>query len=229
MATQGLTLIQKNDKRRSEYTLYFEIGMVVALSIFIFLFTMEWNPDTEFREIVTQQDLVTTEEIVQTKQEVRAPAPPKPIVPVVVSNDQVISEDMEFDIDTELDLDATLELPVGPPPPASSGDEQEAEVFVVVERMPELIGGIAGMQEKIVYPEIAKMAGIEGRVFVEFVIDERGNVQNPRVVRGIGGGCDEAALAAVKTVKFRPGMQRGKPVRVRYTLPVMFKLNASST
>jgi protein TonB len=227
MLTQGYSIVQRNDQRRSEYTIYVEVGMIVALLLLIILFKADIRPDQEFVLAATQQEAVQTEEIIQTKQEVKAPPPPRPVVPVTVSNDQVIADNMEFDLSTELDLDASLELPVGPPP-TEAKEETEAEVFVVVERMPELVGGINAVQQFIVYPEIARMAGIEGRVFVEFVIDERGNVLNPRIVRGIGGGCDEAALAAVKKVKFKPGMQRGKPVRVRYTLPVMFKLNAST-
>ena len=90
-----------------------------------------------------------------------------------------------------------------------------------------MIGGLQSIQGKIKYPEIAILAGIEGRVMVTFVIDEEGNVLNPVVVRGIGGGCDEAAVEAVRKAKFIPGMQRGRPVRVQFTLPVTFKLNVT--
>ena len=72
--------------------------------------------------------------------------------------------------------------------------------------------------------QLAKEAGIEGRVYVKFVINEKGNVVNPKVVRGIGGGCDQAAIEAVKKAKFVPGLQRGKPVKVWYTMPIYFKL-----
>ena len=75
--------------------------------------------------------------------------------------------------------------------------------------------------------EIARKAGLEGRVYLQFIIDERGKVHNPIVVRGIGGGCDEAAIDAIKKVSFSPGLQRGKPVKVKYSLPIMFKLAKS--
>lgn len=75
------------------------------------------------------------------------------------------------------------------------------------------------------YPQVAIRAGIEGRVTVQFVVDENGNVQNPRVIRGIGGGCDEEALRVVKTAQFSPGMQRGRPVQVQMSLPILFKLS----
>ena len=92
---------------------------------------------------------------------------------------------------------------------------------------PVLLGGIASVQSKIVYPAMAMSAGIEGRVIVQFTISKEGNVLNPFIVRGIGGGCDEEALRAVKEAKFRPGMQRGRAVQVRYTLPITFKLKSS--
>jgi TonB family protein len=100
----------------------------------------------------------------------------------------------------------------------------ENEYFVAVETMPEIIGGFASIQEKIVYPEIAKRAGIEGKVYILAFIDENGNVASARIIKGIGAGCDEAALEAVKQTKFIPGRQRSKPVKVQVTVPIVFKL-----
>jgi len=96
--------------------------------------------------------------------------------------------------------------------------------FVAVEQMPEPIGGIGAIQKSIVYPEIAKRAGVEGRVFVKAFIDSTGTVAKTELIRGIGTGCDEAAMAAVKKIKFKPGVQRGKPVNVQVTVPILFKL-----
>jgi TonB family protein len=101
----------------------------------------------------------------------------------------------------------------------------ENTFFVSVEQMPEPIGGIAGIQKRIRYPEIAKRAGIEGRVFVLAFIDAKGNVVKARIIKGIGAGCDEAALKAVEKTKFTPGRQRGKAVNVQVTVPILFKLN----
>ena len=106
---------------------------------------------------------------------------------------------------------------------------EQDDFFVVVEEMPELIGGLTGLLTKIEYPEMARRAGIEGRVIIQFIVSENGDVENARVVRGIGGGADEEALRVVKTAKFKPGYQRGKPVRVQYSLPVVFKLGDSET
>ncbi|REL24317.1 TonB family protein [Rhodohalobacter sp. SW132] len=98
------------------------------------------------------------------------------------------------------------------------------DFFVVVEEMPELIGGLASIQQDIRYPEMARRAGIEGRVYIQFIVNEEGDVENPQVIRGIGGGADEEALRAVQHAKFKPGIQRGRPVRVQYSLPVVFRL-----
>ncbi len=129
------------------------------------------------------------------------------------------------------------EVTVIPPPPPTPDMPQpgvpvnrpgEPETFVIVEQMPELIGGLAGINERIVYPEIARRAGIEGRVIVQFLVEPDGSVSNPAVVRGIGAGCDEEALRVVRTATFKPGMQRGEPVRVKMSLPVTFDLGPAN-
>jgi len=106
----------------------------------------------------------------------------------------------------------------------NTASNQFADYFVAVEQMPSPIGGIKAIQENIVYPEIAKRAGIEGRVFVKAYIDSTGTVTKTELLRGIGSGCDEAAMNAVKKVKFKPGRQRGKAVNVQVTVPIVFKL-----
>ena len=107
-------------------------------------------------------------------------------------------------------------------------DEVE-DFFVVVEEMPELIGGIESIANEITYPETARQAGIEGRVYVQFIVNEEGEVEHPRVIRGIGGGADEEALRVVSQAKFKPGLQRGQPVRVQFSLPIMFRLTEEET
>lgn len=98
------------------------------------------------------------------------------------------------------------------------------EVFNVVDEMPEIIGGIQEIYKHIEYPRSARLAEIEGRVFLKFIVDEKGNVSNPMVIKDIGGGCGDAAIAGIKKVKFKPGKNGGEPVRVYYTLPVTFKI-----
>ena len=90
--------------------------------------------------------------------------------------------------------------------------------------MPEPIGGIQAIQSKIIYPEIAKRAGVEGKVYVLAFVDEKGDVTNVKIIKGLGAGLDEAALNAVKQTKFKPGKQRGKPVKVQVSIPIVFRL-----
>ncbi len=105
-------------------------------------------------------------------------------------------------------------------------DAEEEEVFTVIESMPEPVGGMAAIFENLTYPESARRAGIEGRVIVEFTVDELGNLEDPVVVQGIGGGCDEAAVAAIEAVEWIPGTQRGEPVSTSYSLPITFRMDA---
>lgn len=203
---------------RSYYTVLLELGLLLALVIFIVAVRVEIRSEAPEEIQLSEQEIVEMEEIVQTRQMETPPPPPRPPVPVEVPNDEII-EDIDINIDADLALDGPLNLPP-PPPPA----EEEEDFFTVVENMPELIGGLAGLQRNITYPEMARKAGIEGRVFLQFIVNERGEVENPRVIRGIGGGCDEEALKAIKKAKFKPGLQRGRPVRVQYNLPVVFKL-----
>lgn len=107
-------------------------------------------------------------------------------------------------------------------PPNSSKKEDH---FVAVEKMPELIGGLESIMTKIQYPEEAKKAGIEGRVYVQFIVNKQGDVENAKVIRGIGGGADEEALRVVRQAKFKPGYQQGEPVRVQYSIPIFFQLS----
>jgi protein TonB len=205
---------------RNYYTLLLEGGLILALLISIAAVKITFTSDGPDEIVLDNPEDVVMEEVIQTKQIETPPPPPRPPVPVEVPNDEIIEDDI-IDIDAELDFDGPIDLP---PPPPQEDEEEEEEIFVVVEQMPELKGGLAGLQKSVKYPDLARRAGIEGRVIIQFVVNEQGKVTNPRVVRGIGGGCDEEALRAVQAAKFTPGMQRGRPVRVQYSLPVVFKL-----
>ncbi len=114
-----------------------------------------------------------------------------------------------------------------PPPPVEV--EAEPQIFTIVEEMPSFPGGEAKLFEylgkHIKYPQMATDMGISGVVYVTFVVDEHGKVKDPKVLRGIGGGCDEEAIRVVKNMPtWEPGKQRGKAVRVQYNLPIRFTL-----
>ena len=214
--------LKKNPKAdlRSKYSKFFEVSLIAALALLIVAFKFFPHLKPEKKIATDTQELFNVEDVQQTKQENRPPPPPKPPIPIEAPTDNVLND---IDISsTELDVNANVEAP---PPPREEKKDEEPTYFVAVEEMPEPIGGIAAIQAKIVYPEIAKRAGVEGRVYINAFVDEHGNVTKAVVLKGIGAGCDEAALKAVKETKFKPGRQRGKAVKVQVSVPVIFKLS----
>ena len=106
-----------------------------------------------------------------------------------------------------------------------SSAADSAEVFLVVEQMPEIIGGLPALYKEIRYPDAAIRNNVEGRVFLQFVVDENGEATDVEIMRDIGSGCGEAAAEAIKKVSFTPGLQNGSPVKVRFSLPVTFRIS----
>jgi protein TonB len=203
---------------KQQYQLNLMGGWVMSLSIMIILFRINLYSAPPTPPPIEEQEIIQMEEIIQTKQIETPPPPPRPPVPVEVPNDEILEDDI-VELDLEFDLGDEIALPPPPPP-----KEEEEQFFIVVENMPQLIGGLGKLQSQVTYPEMARRAGIEGRVTIQFIVNERGQVENPRVIRGIGGGCDEEALAAVSKARFTPGLQRGRPVKVQYSLPIVFRL-----
>lgn len=214
---------------RGSYRLTLELALVLALGVVIALVRAPLRGGETTLAIPLQaQEVVQMEEIQQTKQLERPPAPPRPPVPVEVPDD-VILEDDDLDLDATLDLDeAVASLPPPPPPAAeeTTAEPEEEEIFVVVEEMPEIIGGMQRLYSLLEYPEIARQAGLEGQVVVRVVVGTDGRPSQPEVVRSAGEVLDQAAVAAVMQLRFKPGRQRGRPVRVRMALPIRFKLRA---
>jgi protein TonB len=116
------------------------------------------------------------------------------------------------------------------PPEPVVADPDEGKVFTYVEEMPSFPnGGEAGMYEyiskNIKYPPLARENGISGRVFVNFIVDKNGNVKDVKVLRGIGGGCDEEAIRVIKSMPdWKPGKQNGRAVQVSFNVPINFTL-----
>ncbi len=212
----------KNPKAdlRAMYRKVFEISLIISLAFLIVAFKFFPNIKNNLIKTEGPQELFKVEDIQQTKQENRPPPPPKPPIPIEAPSEDVL-EDIEIG-STELDVNQEVAAP--PPPPEEKHVEEEPTYFVAVEEMPEPIGGIAAIQSKIVYPEIAKRAGVEGKVYVKAYVDEKGNVTKTEVVKGLGAGLDEAAVKAVQATKFKPGKQRGKAVKVQVMIPIQFKL-----
>ncbi len=218
--------LKKNPKvdLRRKYLRSLEISFVIALAFLIIAF--KYYPSFEKEEIKTEaaQELVQVEDVDVTQQQAAPPSPPKPLVPIEAPADSEF-EDIEIQ-SSEMD---DLEVSSTPPPPPSQKkeeiqEEEEPVYFVAVEEQPAPIGGIEAIQASIVYPEMARKAGIQGRVYVRAYVDERGVVTKVELLKGIGGGCDEEAMKAVKATKFSPGKQRGKAVKVQVSVPITFKL-----
>ena len=215
------------------YGLYVQLGLVTSLLVTIAAFRLPLRPAREYTVTVHETEIVNLEEIEHTLQETPPPPPPAALPPPVEVSDEAIIEDVLVP-SIELNYEDRIAAPPPPPPPAPVAQappppelppEPENEIFEVVEQMPELIGGIASLQ--IDYPEIERLAGIEGRVFVQFVVNTDGSVSDVVVVRGVSPGLDAAAVEAARSARFLPGRQRGRAVKVRFTLPVTFELRRS--
>ena len=123
------------------------------------------------------------------------------------------------DLRTEEEIKALQDKPNKPTKPGN-------DFYVKVENPPEIKGGLQSVMKNVEYPKQCRQAGIEGRVTVQFIVNEQGQAEDPQIIRGIGGGCDEEALRVVKQAEFEPGTQGGQPVRVQMYIPIVFKLNS---
>lgn len=206
---------------RKNYIINVELGLIAALGIMILLFNTPLQPGEEMDMSEDEQEVIDMEDIVQTEREETPPPPPQPQPPEEAPEDEVI-EDQHFDLESDFEEAAGTDIP--PPPPDDNDVEEEQEIFEVVEDMPEPIGGQQAINEQVEYPETARRAGIEGRVFLEFLVDENGNISEVEIIRSPGGGTEEAAIEAILTVEWRPGRQRGQPVPVRMSWQVNFRL-----
>jgi len=207
---------------RQWYRMFVQVGLALSLVLLIVAVQLDYSTGQNFQVDLQEQETVEMEEIQQTEQQNEPPPPPKPPVPVEVPNNETI-ENEDVDFDASLDLDQSLDTNQGPPSPDEEEEEEEDEIFVVVEQQPEC-GGVEALQEEVEYPDFARKAGIEGRVFVQFVVNEEGNVVQPQVTRGVHKLLNEEALRAVKQLDCKPGQQRGNAVKVRMSLPVTFRL-----
>jgi len=201
--------------------MFFQIGLVATLVIVLVAF--EWKSYEKVEYNLGQLNLDDMEEeiIPITKQEEKPPPPPPPPPEVIeiIEDDEEIENEVEVE-DTESDEDEEIEIE----------EEDDEEFFMVVENMPEFPGGDLGLmkyiQKNVKYPAIAKEYNITGKVYVSFIVDKSGKVTNVKVVRGVDKNLDAEAVRVVKSLpKYKPGKQRGKSVRVMFTIPINFTLN----
>lgn len=215
------------EDKKFVYTL---MGLVLVLSICFVAF--EWTEKDVTKYEVADTDFLIEEEIdiQQTSQETPPPPPPPAAVQEVeilnVVDDNVKTESVEIQVEDNKDI----EVVIAPPVEASVVEEVEEEIFVVVESMPEFPGGQQEMMkflaENIKYPVIAQENNVQGRVICQFVVEKDGKVTDIQVVRSSGdASLDKEAKRVIESMpKWKPGKQRGKAVRVKYTIPVNFRL-----
>lgn len=208
--------------------LFVQLGLVVVLAVILLAF--EWTTAPSDNQIIMQDELVLEEEItpITRQQPVQPPPPPPPPQVVEVLNiveDDVDIEEFEFD-DIEADEDMEMDFV----PFEEEEEEAEEEVFFIVENMPSFKGGDLNtfrnwVQSNLVYPEIAAENGISGRVFIQFAVNASGNVVDVVVARGVDPALDKEAVRVVKnSPSWTPGKQRGRPVKVQFTFPIVFVL-----
>ena len=205
------------------------IGLNVSLLAVIIAFEIPDNGDHGIIELASETDNVTELIEIPITEQLPPPPPKTQTFDVREIPDEIILEE-EIDIDLDIEvLEGTVIQDVVFTANTEPAEEVVEEVFTIVETRPEFPGGIDAFYEfvgnRIEYPKTARRLGIEGKVFVQFVVDKTGDVTNIEVVRGIGAGCDEEAVRVMNLVpNFSPGKQRGRPVKVRMVVPIYFKM-----
>jgi periplasmic protein TonB len=208
------------------------LGFVMVLA-FLFV-AFEWSRrDVKIDTSQAVRDIAFEEEIMPITEQLELPPPPPAEVPTQVPEILNVVEDDEEVADVKIqsdeDLGQKVEIKTYVAPTIIEEAPQEDEIFMVVEDMPEPPGGIAELMKflgkNIKYPTIAQENGIQGRVVVEFVVNRDGSIVDPKVVRGVDPSLDKEAVRVIMSMpKWKPGKQGGKTVRVKYTVPVTFRL-----
>lgn len=221
------------------------LGYIVALGGIFACFEFTTREEVEAIPVVYVSRAQMEEEIVPVTQPIFTVAPPPPadvpqvpeIIDIVDDKEEVEEEKIESTEATNTAISGpTAPVAITGPvvitdavPPTVIEESDEDEIFQIVESMPEFPGGMDALlkylSNNIKYPPSAQENNIQGRVIVEFVVNRDGSIVDPRVMRALDPSCDKEALRVIKGMpKWTPGKQRGKPVRVKYTVPVMFRL-----
>lgn len=207
---------------KRNYRKIFEVAL--AASLFLHLILFQGLRAVEMRETIPEAKAIKIEvqDIPVTQQFHRPPPPPRPSVPIPTESEEV---PMDVTIEsTELDLS---ELPAPPPPPESMTEGIEAGyVFVPYDEAPQLIGGMEAIRRNLIYPDLARKAGVEGVVVIGVLIDEKGNPVKTQILKASGAnvGFEEAAARAVMKTKWIPAKQRDRVVKVWVSIPIRFRL-----
>lgn len=226
--------IKKSEKAslKNKRLLFVEIGFVVALGATLFAF--EWS--TKDKQVATldagNQEIVE-EEIIPITQETPPPPPETPKIPILSDQIDIVEDDIKVDdmiINTEDDANLGVEIQDYVEEVQEEVIEEEAIPFQLVEEKPSFQGGDANnfskwVNQRLVYPEVAKENGVQGRVMLQFTVNTDGTVSNVKVLRGVDPSLDKEAVRVVsQSPKWTPGKQRDRKVKVTYTFPVIFQL-----
>jgi len=210
--------------------IFIEIGFIVALGLILLAFQWTSKPE-EVEGFESESDTEIEQEsvpITRQEQEKEPPPPPKTTEVINIVDDEVDIEDelsletTEADQETEVSIDAFADQ--------EEEAEEEEEIFVRVANMPKFKGGGLNsfrkwVQKNLEYPTVAAENGIEGTVYVKFVVNKDGSITNIQVIRGVDPSLNKEAVKTIKSApKWKPGSQRGKPVRVRFSVPIVFEL-----
>ena len=207
------------------HQLFLNIGLIVALTAVIIAF--EWKT----YDRGAGMDLGVIEDNFEDLLEIppkEQPPPPPPVIQqpeiIEVPDEEEIEEEIEIELDVEFEEELIVEELVFEEP-----EEEVEEIFTIVEDQPEFPGGIGAFYKYVAtnlrYPAQARRMGIAGKVFVQFVVEKDGRLTDVQILKGIGAGCDEEALRVIKKSKaWKPGRQRGRPVKVRMIIPINFRL-----
>jgi len=209
-------------------SLFFSIGLALTLSIVVMAFEYKTYDETDVKDLGKQ--LNNMEEILEVPPTEQPPPPPPKIQQpqiIEVPDEEEIKEEIKVEFDAEITEDTKVEaitiVEVEQP------KEDVDEIFFIVEETAAPIGGMQAFYDyvgkKLKYPAQARRMNVEGKVFVEFVVNRDGSIVDVKAIKGIGAGCDEEAVRVIQSAPaWKPGKQRGKPVRQRMVLPITFKL-----
>jgi protein TonB len=226
--------IKKTEKASLENKklLFVEIGLVVSLAITLFAF--EWtSSETETALLEDTTEVLIEEEIISTNMETPPPPPEAPKIPVLSDQIDIVDDEIEIEDDMFMNLEDDASLGVEIMDYVEVEEEvveEEAIPFQLVEEKPSFQGGDANqfskwVNSRLVYPEIAKENGVQGRVTLQFTVEKDGSVTKVKVLRGVDPSLDKEAVRVVSmSPKWKPGKQRDRAVPVTYTFPVIFQL-----
>ena len=213
-------------------TLFIEIGLIVALAVVYIAFNWT-SKDGQVSTLEAENQVVQEEEIIPITQETPPPPPEAPKIPVLSDQIDIVDDEIEVDNDF-LSLEDSDDMGVDIMDYVENVQEEvveeEAIPFQLVEEKPSFMGGDANqfsawVNKRLVYPEIAKENGVQGRVTLQLTVEKDGSVTKVKVLRGVDPSLDKEAVRVVSmSPKWKPGKQRDRAVPVTYTFPVYFQL-----